>query len=242
MGSGTETNDNYATAMGLGTKANGAASTAMGWETTAAGTAGTALGNHTTATGDYSIAMGRYAHTNGQVGSFVYGDASTTVEVAALAPNSFTVRAAGGYIFHSNSTHNAGVRLLPGGSSWTTSSDRNLKENFRAEDGEHLLRAIADLPIPSWNYKTQDPSIRHLGPMAQDFYSAFRLGADDKHINTLDIDGVNLLAVQALENRTRSSTAKLAVLAAENAQLKARISALEATLRRLEAVTAPAHQ
>jgi len=33
-------------------------------------------------------------------------------------------------------------------------------------------------------------SNRHIGPMAQDFYAAFKLGTDDKHIATVDADGV----------------------------------------------------
>jgi len=31
----------------------------------------------------------------------------------------------------------------------------------------------------------QDASSRHLGPMAQDFYAAFGVGLDDKHIATV---------------------------------------------------------
>jgi len=36
--------------------------------------------------------------------------------------------------------------------------------------------------------------VPHMDPMAQDFYAAFTLGADDKHINTIDLDGVALAA------------------------------------------------
>jgi hypothetical protein len=37
-----------------------------------------------------------------------------------------------------------------------------------------------------------------MGPMAQDFYTAFGLGEDDRHITTVDADGVALAAIQAL--------------------------------------------
>jgi hypothetical protein len=47
-----------------------------------------------------------------------------------------------------------------------------------------------------WKYKTDSPSIRHLGTMAQDFRAAFDLGEDDKHISTIDEGGVALAAVQ----------------------------------------------
>ncbi len=37
-----------------------------------------------------------------------------------------------------------------------------------------------------------------MGPVAQDFRAAFGLGEDDKHISTVDADGVALAAIQAL--------------------------------------------
>jgi len=57
---------------------------------------------------------------------------------------------------------------------------------------------VAEVAILTWNYKTQDDSIRHIGPMAQDFRAAFGLGEDDKRITTIDADGVALAAIQAL--------------------------------------------
>jgi uncharacterized protein involved in type VI secretion and phage assembly len=82
------------------------------------------------------------------------------------------------------------------------------------------------MPLQSWNYKTQAPAIRHLGPTAQDFYAAFHLGESDTTINTVDADGVNLLAVQALERRT-------AELRRENEELRAAVARLEAMVRAL---------
>jgi hypothetical protein len=37
-----------------------------------------------------------------------------------------------------------------------------------------------------------------MGPVAQDFSSAFGLGESDRHINTIDLDGVALAAIQGL--------------------------------------------
>ncbi len=87
-----------------------------------------------------------------------------------------------------------------------------------------MLTKIAALPIQSWNYKSQAPAIRHMGPTAQDFYAAFGLGEGELTITTTDIDGVNLLAVQALEKRT-------AALQAENARLRERLTELEAMVQ-----------
>ena len=82
---------------------------------------------------------------------------------------------------------------------WVNMSDRNRKENFRTVNGRLLLAHIDKIPMLTWNYKTDDRSVRHLGPMAQDFYTAFGLdGKDYKHISTLDEGGVALAAVQEL--------------------------------------------
>ena len=65
--------------------------------------------------------------------------------------------------------------------------------------------------------------------MAQDFYAAFNLGTDDKHIATVDADGVALAAIQGLNQKFDSEAA---ALRAENAELKRRLEALEKLLNR----------
>jgi hypothetical protein len=223
LGHATMAGGSYSTAMGYKTTASGVSTTAMGVETTASGSASTAMGNQTIASGNYSTAMGAWASTNSQQGAFVYGDATTTTMLAAPAANSFTVRATGGTTFYSNSSLSAGVSLAPGAGAWATVSDRNRKRDFHDVDGEVVLASIAKMPIQSWSYRSQDPSIRHLGPVAQDFYAAFKLGESDLTITTSDISGVNMLAIQALERRTR-------ILQAENRELRDRLARVEAML------------
>ena len=79
------------------------------------------------------------------------------------------------------------------------------------------------MPIREWSYRAEDPAVRHFGPTAQDFHAAFGLGGSDKAISTVDADGVALLAIQALEQRTRE-------LEAQNAELRARLDSLETLL------------
>jgi hypothetical protein len=236
MGWDTQATGQAATAMGRETTASAWNSTAMGYSTTASGSNSIAMGLETTASGFSSTAMGNAASTNGMEGAFVYGDRSNSQDVLAPAENSFTVRASGGFNFYTSPDLSTGVTLATGGGSWNTVSDRNMKENFQAGDGEVALAAIAAMPIQTWNYKAQDPSIRHMGPMAQDFYAAFGLGHDGKHINTLDIDGVNMLGVQALEKRTRDLQAENEKLREANSELTARVDRTEAALARLEAL------
>ena len=82
----------------------------------------------------------------------------------------------------------------------TLTSDRNAKQDFAAVDGRDGLEKIAGMPIQSRSY-TNRPSVKHLGPMAQDFHAAFGLGPDDKHIATVDADGVALAAIQGLNEK-----------------------------------------
>ncbi|MEM9291516.1 MAG: tail fiber domain-containing protein [Acidobacteriota bacterium] len=77
-------------------------------------------------------------------------------------------------------------------------SDRAMKENFQPVDRGDVLSKIVELPITRWNYIDQGAEIEHLGPMAQDFYGAFGVGPDEKHIATRDAASVALVGVQAL--------------------------------------------
>lgn len=90
------------------------------------------------------------------------------------------------------------------------------------------------IPISRWSYKAQDPRIEHIGPMSQDFYAAFGLGADDKHISTVDADGVALAAMQGLYEMLRERDAEIAEIKKQNSQLQERLSALEKLFEKLD--------
>ncbi|MGZ4074553.1 MAG: tail fiber domain-containing protein [Bacteroidia bacterium] len=160
-----------------------------------------ACGNNNNAYPGSCMAMGSYASTNGQLGSFVYADASSNAITAASANYQFIVRASGGTVFYSDPSATNGVTLFPGSGSWASVSDRNKKENFSEVNGEDVLSQLSKIKITSWNYKSQSATIRHIGPMAQDFYKAFKLGESRKKINMVDIDGVTLLALKTLYSR-----------------------------------------
>jgi hypothetical protein len=88
-------------------------------------------------------------------------------------------------------------------------SDRNAKENFAPVDAQALLAKVTALPMSTWNYKSQHPSVRHLGPMAQDFKAAFNVGESDTGITTVDADGVALAAIQGLNQKLEQQNAAL---------------------------------
>jgi len=243
LGSETTASGSSSTAIGYQTTASAMAATAIGQYSVASGLVSTAVGQYTTASGDYSTAMGRRASTNGHRGSFVHGDNSSNYDVRNTAANQFMVRAAGGTIFYTNADLEAGVSLAPNAGAWANLSDRARKENFRDLDGEAVLRKIAAMPIPEWNYRAQGAATRHVGPMAQDFRAAFGLGGDDLTITTSDISGINMLAVQALERRTtdldavraelQAARAEIAALRRERGEAEDRLARLEAALRQL---------
>ena len=110
----------------------------------------------------------------------------------------------------------------------TEASSRLLKENFAAVDVQGVLDRVAALPVTTWNYKSDDPAFRHMGPMAQDFYAAFGLGADDEHIAPLDANGVAFAALQALYANGQAQAERITTLEQQNADLLQRLQALEA--------------
>lgn len=65
-------------------------------------------------------------------------------------------------------------------------------------NGFEILNLVADLPISTWRYQWEDPQVRHLGPMAQDWAAAFGLGEDNTRIPLVDANGVALVSIQAL--------------------------------------------
>jgi hypothetical protein len=206
-----------------------------GISNTASGKRATVPGGHeNTAAGDYSFAAGRQAKADHD-GAFVWGD-SNDFDFASTANNQFSARATGGARFVSaidgSGSPTAGVILNAGAGSWSSLSDRNQKEHFAPVDGQEVLACLGEIPITTWNYKSQDPSIRHIGPMAQDFYAAFGVGEDDTHISTLDADGVALAAIQGLYQMVQEQEAQIAALQQQNAELEARLAALEGATQR----------
>jgi hypothetical protein len=195
--------------------ANGGSSTiGGGWYNVAGGTWATIPGgSQNTAGGNYSFAAGRNAKIDAAAsGSFVWSD-SNTPETWSWSPNEFVARATGGFWFATgvdgSGNFTSGMRLPAGSSAWSPMSDRNAKTEFAAIDGKDVLVRLSSIPIATWRYKSQNPSIRHIGPVAQDFYTAFGVGEDDKYISTIDADGVALAAIQGLYKLVKEQKAEI---------------------------------
>lgn len=218
---------NAATAL-YSTVGGGGANTASGLYATIPG------GRANLASGDYSFAAGRRAEA-ANAGAFVLAD-SNDFDLSPGVNNAFTARFTGGarFILGINASGAATwLCAVYNGGSWGCSSDRNVKENFEPVDGREILVKLAALPITTWNAIGTDPTVRRMGPMAQDFYAAFGLGDDDKVITTGDLDGVALASIQGLYEIVQEKDAQLA---AQQQRLDAQQAQIDELIRRLSAL------
>ena len=195
-------------------------------------------GQNNQAGGDFSFAAGQRAKAD-QRGCFVWADASNT-DLQCNDPNRFMARANGGVYFFTSTDLNSGAALPPGSGSWATWSDRNSKANFDVVDGWDILNRLDNIPIQTWNYATQDQTVRHIGPAAQDFYAAFNVGEDERHISVVDADGVALAAIQGLHHIVQEQATQLASqkdqivnLQQQNVELETRLATLESLMEKL---------
>ena len=196
------------------TVAGGAANLAYG------NLSATVGGGVNAAMGDFSLAAGRRAKADHD-GSFVWGD-SQVVDKTSSAADEFNVYCSGGARFFTNSAATTGVLIAPGGGSWSSVSDRASKENLLPVQPRAVLEGVVSLSLSTWNYRDQDDSIRHMGPMAQDFRAAFGLGVSDELIDTVDPDGVALAAIQGLHALVREQEAEIETLRERLGRLEAR--------------------
>jgi hypothetical protein len=113
-----------------------------------------------------------------------------------------------------------------------TTSDRNAKENFTPLDNREILEKISGLPITKWNFKGET-NVSHVGPMAQDFYAAFGTGIDDRHIATVDEDGVALAAIQGLDQELKETRAESKAKDVEIQELKQSVDELKKLVQSL---------
>ncbi len=225
----------YSSASGYST-ANADYSVALGRSTTD-GYHSTAIGSLSYASGNYSTALGYQASTNGHSYSICIGASGSNPgnpSVANENDNEFMVYA--DYYRLWTGLGGTSVFLTPGANAWLGSCDKNKKENLAPLNGEEVLQKLAAINFSSWNYKTQDPKkFRHYGIMAQDFFNAFGHDAYgiigcDTLVNPIDMIGIDMAAIQALEKRTQ----KIEALQKENAVLKTSINDLTATIQQMQ--------
>lgn len=201
-------------------------------------------GEWNTASGVSALAAGHRARATHQ-GTFVWADSQEADfdPYAQSGPqgviDSFNVRANGGVYLvtgtDASGNITGGLYCKVGTSGWATLSDRTSKENFENVDPRTVLEKLVSVPISEWSYKGTDESNRHIGPMAQDFNETFGVGVeqgmgDKKFINSGDVDGVALAAIQGLnqkvDEQAQNKDARIKTLEGKVAELQALVEKL----------------
>jgi hypothetical protein len=183
-------------------------------------------GSNNTASGAQALASNTSGSNNTAIG-----------EAADVSQGDLTNATAIGYGAIVNASNkirlgNTAVTVVEG-PPYSTVSDKNAKENFKPVDPQEVLHKILGLRVTSWNYIGQEPKeFRHYGPVAQDFFAAFGndgVGAigSPTTITSTDMNGVLMLAIQALGKENETFRTQNDAFKAENAELRARIEALE---------------
>ncbi|HZE99697.1 MAG TPA: tail fiber domain-containing protein [Planctomycetota bacterium] len=101
-------------------------------------------------------------------------------------------------------------------------SDRDLKTAVAPVDSRGILDRLASIPVQTWSYTSDDPSVRHIGPMAQDFKAAFSVGSDERGIHVVDASGVALASIQGLYSMLSEQKDQIARLEARLAEFDRR--------------------
>ena len=251
------TNTGSTVAGGRSNTASGLYSTVVGGRNnTASGEASTVLGQGNSASGRNSLAAGVNARADADE-CVVFGlwsfNPPGTPQMNCLGAssifriggnNGFSVdywirRADGGgerWVYIGNGANSrtidtwTGAHLSDGGA-WVGVSDRTVKDGFVPIDAVDILERVAALPLTSWNYKVEGPDVRHVGPTAQDFRSAFGLGSDDKTISTVDLSGVALAAIKGLHVLLKERDAEIAELKAKLAEIVVRMEHTDGRFR-----------
>ncbi len=212
---GSNTFGNYNTATGyfaLALNTIGVGNAAHGYSALS----GNSSGNFNAADGYAALENNTSGSNNTAVGY------SARPAIGAFTLSNTTAIGNGATVSASNTIRlgNSSVTSITGQVAFTASSDRTKKEGFRAVDGDEVLRKLRTLEVTSWNYIGHDATqFRHYGPMAQDFFARF--GHDgvgtigtDVTLNSGDVSGILIAALQAADRRTEALTSEVAELRA----------------------------
>jgi hypothetical protein len=199
----------YSIAIGYNASSTSAGGVAIGNGAIAKARNAYAIGSNAIASTENSISMGTNVNSGTAfTGSILIGDNSENI-LTPTGDNQFLVRASGGIKLFASSDMSTGVFVAKGSGSWSSISDVNKKTNFKDENPEDYLIKLSKINIQSWNYKSQNEAIRHIGVTAQDFYKNFQFGESDTTITDIDLAGVNMIAIKGLINRNNELTQKV---------------------------------
>lgn len=180
-----------------------------GLNNTVEGRCSCAIGSNNIVTGAYNMVIGQNI-TNTANNSFVWGDGNAITNTL----NNYLVLAASNQtILYSNSARTTGVSLASGAGTWGAVSDRDVKTNLDEIDYDEYLTKLQAVPIYQFNFKWHKPDEVYWGPMAQDWYKQFDTGDSSRlGISTMDMDGVKLGCLRALESKLKGIDDRISML------------------------------
>jgi len=108
-------------------------------------------------------------------------------------------------------------------------SSRSAKTDFAEIKTSDVMKKLAEINVEEWSYKGKKD--RHISPMAEDFYSLFKLGPDNKHINPNDLASVAIIAAKELQSKAGSLEAETVALKVETEALKTENATLKMQLK-----------
>ncbi len=154
------------------------------------------------------------------------GSATSIFRVDAGAPVDSLRVVSNGRVGLGTSTPSAQLHVMNDAlveGNFSAGSSREIKHAFAPVDARAILERLVELPISEWSYRRDDPDVRHLGPVAEDFAAMFGLGETDRHVSPVDLSGVAFAAIQGLHKIVRERNVEIETL-------KHRLAALEARL------------
>ena len=114
---------------------------------------------------------------------------------------------------------------------FTSSSDRAVKSAFASVNARDILAKVVAMPITTWVYNAEKGlGVRHIGPVAQDFAKAFKVGYDDKSISSVDASGVALSAIKGLNELVKEKNSEIAKLKATTEAMAREMAAIKKKL------------
>ncbi|UFP97248.1 tail fiber domain-containing protein [Gloeobacter morelensis] len=168
------------------------------------------------ATGDFNGVIGTATFVdNAEGGTGVLG--SGFIGVAGSSDSGSAAVFTGG-------AEGGGSCTYSGGAGWSCTSDRNQKENFHPINPRTILEKLSIVEISGWTMKGDKQRTPHIGPTAQDFHAAFKVGGNERTINTADAQGVALAAIKGLHAEVLQKERGLAQLRNLVAELQKKLA------------------
>lgn len=214
--------------LALGSNTNGSDNTAVGYQALLANM----TGNNNTALGMRADVSANNLSNVTVIGAGAVVCASNTMRFGNgnVIGWGFGVCPAAGNAIQvgTGATNGNGAKLTTGGV-WTNGSSRTFKDRFHELDGVEVLTKIMDMNVLGWYYKGTNEY--HIGPVAEDFYSAFHAGNQDypveteRYISTVDPAGIALIGIKELKKENDR-------LKEEVISLRKEIEAIKAALKK----------